>query len=81
MPERHVTCQEIVELVTDYLERALDSETAALFEEHINFCDGCETYLDQVRATIETLSEIEPEDVPAETSARLLSAFREWKRS
>jgi predicted anti-sigma-YlaC factor YlaD len=81
LPERHVTCQEIVELVTDYLEHALDSETAAQFEEHINFCDGCEAYLGQVRATIETISEIEPEDVPAETSARLLGAFREWKRS
>lgn len=81
MPERHVTCQEIVERVTDYLEHALDSETAALFEEHINFCDGCEAYLGQVRATIETVAEIEPAGVPAETSARLLSAFREWKRS
>ena len=67
--------------MTDYLEHALDSETAALFEEHINFCDGCEAYLGQVRATIETLSEVAPEDVPVETSARLLGAFREWKRS
>ena len=81
MPERHVTCEEIVELVTDYLEHALDSETAALFEEHINFCDGCEAYLRQVRATIETVSEIDPVDVPAETSARLLEAFRDWKQS
>ena len=55
MPERHVGCQEIVELVTDYLEHALDSETATQFEEHINFCDGCEAYLGQVRATIETV--------------------------
>lgn len=81
MPERHVACQEIVELVTDYLEHALDSEIAARFEEHINFCDGCEAYLGQVRTTIETISEIEPEDVPAETSARLLDTFRGWKPS
>ena len=55
MPDHHLTCQEIVELVTDYLEYALDSETAAQFEEHINFCDGCAAYLGQMRAAIETV--------------------------
>jgi anti-sigma factor RsiW len=81
MPEHHVTCQEIVELVTDYLEHALDSESAAAFEEHINFCDGCEAYLAQMRATIATVAAIEDEDVPDATRERLLSVFREWKRA
>jgi anti-sigma factor RsiW len=81
MPEHHVTCQEIVELVTDYLEHALDSESAAAFEEHINFCDGCEAYLAEIRATIATVEAIEDEDVPAATHERLLSAFREWKQA
>jgi anti-sigma factor RsiW len=81
MPEHHVTCQEIVELVTDYLEHALDSESAAAFEEHINFCDGCEAYLAQIRATIATVGAIEDEDVPDATRERLLGVFREWKRA
>jgi predicted anti-sigma-YlaC factor YlaD len=81
MAERHVTCQEIVELVTDYLECALESETAARFEEHINFCDGCEAYLGQMRAAISLAGSVEPEDVPEHTLDGLLGAFREWKRS
>ncbi len=81
MRDHHVTCQVIVELVTDYLECALDSETAALFEEHINFCDGCATYLGQMRAAIETVGSIDAEDVPEDTLNGLLLAFREWKRA
>ena len=37
----HISCQEAVELVTDYLDKALPPDEAALFEQHINFCDGC----------------------------------------
>jgi hypothetical protein len=77
----HITCQEVVELVTDYLERALPAEEASLFEQHVNFCDGCEWYLQQMRTTIETVGRITEEDVPPETRDRLLTAFREWKRS
>ena len=76
----HVTCQEVVELVSDYLDGALEPEEASLFEQHINFCDGCEWYLDQMRRTISTVGRITEEEVPAETREKLLSAFREWKR-
>lgn len=81
MRDHHVTCQEIVELVTEYLEQALDSETAELFEEHINFCDGCEAYLVQMRTTIATVADVEPEAPPATTQQRLMSAFREWRHT
>jgi anti-sigma factor RsiW len=77
----HVSCQEVVELVTDYLEGALPAEEATLFEQHINFCDGCEWYLDQMRATIATLGRIGEEDVPAEARDRLLTVFRDWRRT
>ena len=80
MRERHVSCQEIVELVTDFLEHALDSETAAAFEEHINFCDGCDWYLDQLRSTISTVGRIREEDVPPETRDKLVAAFRGFTR-
>ena len=76
----HVTCREIVELVTEYLEGALPAGEAALFEQHLNFCDGCERYVDQLRTTIATVGRIEEEDVPPETRERLLAAFRDWRR-
>lgn len=77
----HITCQEVVELVTDYLDGALPSEQISVFEQHLNFCDGCVWYLDQLRAAVETVGRIREEDVPAETRERLVAAFREWKRS
>ena len=76
----HVTCQEVVELVSDYLEHALPADEAALFEQHINFCDGCEWYLDQMRTTVAVVGRIEEEDMPPETREKLLAAFRDWKR-
>jgi hypothetical protein len=77
----HVTCQEVVELVTDYLETALPADETALFEQHLNFCDGCVWYVDQMRTTVTTVGRLREEDVPPETRERLLTAFREWKRS
>jgi anti-sigma factor RsiW len=47
-----MTCQELVELVTDYLEGALPPEDAARFEAHVGSCPGCEAYLEQIRTTI-----------------------------
>ena len=77
----HITCQEVVELVTGYIDRALPADEAALFEQHINFCDGCIFYVEQMRATVATVGRIEEEDVPPETKDKLMAAFREWKRS
>lgn len=78
---QHITCQEVVELVTAYLEGALEAEEAAVFEQHLNFCDGCVWYVDQVRTTIATLGRIDEEQLPAETRERLMTAFRDWRRS
>ena len=78
---QHLTCSEVVELVTEYLDRALDPEEATLVEQHLNFCDGCLWYVEQIRATIETVGRIEPEEVPPDVRDRLLTAFRDWKRS
>jgi predicted anti-sigma-YlaC factor YlaD len=77
----HVSCSEVVELVTEYLERSLSAHDAALVEQHLNFCEGCMWYVDQIRTTIETVGRIEPDDVPPEIENKLLTAFREWKRS
>jgi hypothetical protein len=82
MPDsaEHITCQEVVELVTDYLETALPSDETELFEEHLNFCEGCVWYLDQMRTTVATAGRIREEDLPPETRERLLTAFRDWKQ-
>jgi hypothetical protein len=81
MPEhaQHISCQEVVELVTDYLERALPVEQASLFEQHINFCDGCDWYLDQMRTTIAAVGQVREEDVPLEVRDKLVRAFRDWR--
>jgi anti-sigma factor RsiW len=77
----HITCKEVVELVNDYLERSLPHDETTVFEQHLNFCDGCDWYVEQLKRTVETVGEIREEDVPAEAKERLLGAFRDWKRS
>ena len=76
----HVSCQQVVELVTDYLEQALPADEMSLFEQHVNFCDGCDWYLEQMRSTIGTIGRITEEDVPEDTREKLLAAFRGWRR-
>jgi anti-sigma factor RsiW len=74
-----LSCRELVELVTDYLEGALPADGHARFEAHIARCDGCTTYLEQMRTTIELVGRLEPEDVTPEAEAALVEAFRNWK--
>jgi anti-sigma factor RsiW len=75
----HITCQEVVELVTDYFEGALPAEQADLFEQHINFCEGCDWYVEEMRTTVETVGKITEEEIPDETREKLVNAFRDWK--
>jgi predicted anti-sigma-YlaC factor YlaD len=75
--ERTMSCQEFVELVTEYLENNLLPEVRELFDEHRGVCPGCETYFEQIRQTISTLRSIGEEQVPPETKQKLLLAFRQ----
>jgi predicted anti-sigma-YlaC factor YlaD len=77
----HFTCQQIVELVTDYLEGALSPSDIERFEEHLRVCDGCAYYVDQIRVTIDAVGRVEEEDVPAEIRDGLVAAFRDFKRT
>ena len=77
----HLSCQEVVELVTDYLDGALPAEQAALFEQHLNFCEGCVWYVDQIRKTVEAAGEVHEEDIAPEAKERLMGAFRDWRGS
>lgn len=71
-------CNELVELVTAYLDGSLDSETRSRFDMHLLECDGCENYLQQFRATISTLGRARGDLDPAFRD-RLLAAFRDWR--
>jgi len=75
-----LTCKEVVELVTGYLEHALLSGMRKRFEEHLAECPGCETYLEQVQLTISMLHQLAAEPVFPATKQELLQTFRNWKR-
>lgn len=74
-----LTCQELVELVTDYLDDALPGEARARFERHIAECPSCGTYLDQIRLTIALTGRLAEEDIAPEARDALLDAFRDWR--
>jgi len=75
-----MSCQELVEVITHYLEGALSPADRARFEEHLAVCPGCQTYLDQMRHTIRTLGKLTEESLPSPVREELLQAFRNWKR-
>ena len=74
-----LSCQELVELVTDYFEGALPPDEHARFEDHASRCKGCGAYLEQLGETIRLLGELEPAAIAPEAERELLEAFRGWK--
>ena len=76
---RGLACQEIVELVTDYLEGAMDAPLRASFDAHLVGCPHCTRYLEQMAATIRVAGSISAEDLAPEFRAGLLEAFREFR--
>jgi anti-sigma factor RsiW len=76
---QQLSCQELVELVTNYLEGALWPEEAARFDDHIGRCAGCAAYLEQIRQTIALTGRLSPESLSPEAERELLEAFRGWR--
>lgn len=74
-----LTCKEIVELVTDYLEGHMEAPQRALFEQHMFTCPPCTTYLEQMRSMIGLAATLDTAR-PPEPPASVLEAFRRWKR-
>jgi len=74
-----ISCRELVELVTAYLEGALSLEDRLRFETHIEACDGCTAYLEQIRQTIAITGRLREEDIPPEAITELIKVFRDWK--
>lgn len=75
-----LTCQELVGLVTMYLETTLSPEEMSRFEAHLATCQDCANYLGQMRRTIQLVGTLRADSIPPEATARLLEAFRDWKR-
>lgn len=77
---KELSCQELVELVTDYLEGSLAPEDRARFEAHLAVCTGCRHYLAQMRHTLAQLGDLPAETISTEALDALLRIFRDWKR-
>jgi predicted anti-sigma-YlaC factor YlaD len=75
-----LSCQELVELVTDYLEGALPDGERVRFDEHLAVCEGCRVYVDQMRRTIRTVGALREDAIAPEARETLLAAFRNWRR-
>ena len=75
-----LSCQQVVELVTDYLEGRLSRRDRRRFERHLKACDGCTNYLEQMRETIRVLGRVEEHHISKRAQQELLEAFRDFKR-
>jgi anti-sigma factor RsiW len=75
-----LTCHELVELVTDYLEDALAPVERARVEAHFEVCPGCSEYLAQMRQTISVMGRLPADSLDPQMGERLLQVFRAWRR-
>lgn len=75
-----LTCKELVELVTDYLEEMLAPEERSRFETHVMGCEGCSLYVEQMRQTIKLTGMLTEDDVSEPARQKLLETFKSWKR-
>lgn len=74
-----MTCQELVELVTDYFENTLSPADRERFDAHIGVCDPCQTYLAQMEETIRLTGQLTEETIAPDVQQELLNTFRNWK--
>jgi anti-sigma factor RsiW len=74
-----LTCRELVELVTEYLEGSLSRRDRSRFDRHIAGCPNCTAYLAQFRETIRLTGTLRVEDVEPAARDELLETFRSWK--
>jgi predicted anti-sigma-YlaC factor YlaD len=76
-----LTCQELVELVTEYLEGVMPTTKRVRFETHLAGCSGCRNYLDQMKQTIHLAGRLTEEMLEPQTKADLLKLFNAWKKA
>jgi anti-sigma factor RsiW len=81
MPKPEMSCKELVELVTDYLEGNLPRSDRARFERHLGVCPHCTAYVEQFRETIRLTGRLREQDIEPVAREALLAEFRSWKSS
>ena len=74
-----MTCRELVEVITDYIEGTLPEHDRRRFEQHLGECPGCVNYLEQMGETIQALGELPEESIQPQAREELLRAFRAWR--
>jgi len=79
--EEELACQELVEIVNNYLEGALPEADRERFDAHLEICEGCRRYLDQMRMTIRVAGTLTEDDLDPDARDQLLQLFREWNRT
>ena len=77
--EQELTCKELVEIITDYLEDALSSVDRGRFDAHLANCPFCRTYVEQMRATVRALGHVPEESVSPDALEALREHFRRWR--
>ncbi len=75
---RALVCRQAVALVTDYLEGRLSARDVTRLEQHLSACPHCSEYLAQIRATIDVLGQVEPDDLADDALDELVSIYRSW---
>jgi predicted anti-sigma-YlaC factor YlaD len=81
MNRDYLTCREMVELVTEYLEGAMSPREMAIFEAHLSVCPGCTAYFEQMRQTIKLAGKLTEESITPQARDELLHVFRDWKKA
>ena len=76
---RALVCRQAVELMTAYLDGALDADDRTRLEAHLDDCPHCSEYLAQIRITIDALGHVEPEELSAEALDDLVGLYRQWR--
>jgi anti-sigma factor RsiW len=76
-----MTCREMVELVTAYLDGDLAADQRARFEEHLAVCDGCQAYVEEMRDTLRSLGRLPEERLSPQARDTLIAAFGDWHRA
>jgi len=79
MSANTLVCQELVELVTDYLEGRLSWIDRSRVDGHLAACEHCSTYLEQMRQTIRVTGRLREDDIAPEVRDELLAAFRDFR--
>jgi anti-sigma factor RsiW len=74
-----MTCRELVDVITGYIEGTLPAADRARVDAHLEECSSCRTYVEQMRDTIATLGSLREQQLSPAMRASLLDAFRGWR--